>query len=175
MNRGTATIRRPSRYERSFTMANQVAAILSGEDYQHLFSFLQILELMMRGKRVAHARVEDQDAGSADDVTVYQQVDSPLADRFYQIKYHVNQSGHYSTDSLIEHEPNKSSLLMKLFRSWKTLQANRPDRPIEIHLVSNWGWDSADKLKTCMCGQTNATHRELHPGNFWLEHRAAPR
>jgi hypothetical protein len=137
-------------------MANQVAAILSGEDYQHLFSFLQVLELLMRGKQVSLVRVEDEDAGSADDVTVYQQPDSPHNDRFYQIKYHVDHSGHYSTDYFIEHEPKKSSLLKKLFRSWKALQANRPGRPIEIHLVSNWGWDSSDKLKTCISGESNA-------------------
>ena len=51
-------------------MAKQVAAIISGIDYQHLYSWFQILELMMPRKQVARVRVEDEDAVSADDVTV---------------------------------------------------------------------------------------------------------
>ena len=163
-------------------MANQVAAILSGEDYQHLFSFLHVLELLMPGKQVVRARVEDEDAGSADDVTIYHHPDSPLPDRFYQIKYHVDQSGHYSTEHLVEHKPNQSSLLKKLFDSWQTLRSRRPARPTEIFLVSNWGWDGTDKLKMCMCGQTNGFNGKLSSAKprsdigklrtLWLNHLA---
>jgi hypothetical protein len=137
-------------------MANQVAAIISGIDYQHLYSWFQILELMMPRKQVARVRVEDEDALSADDVTVRHADDSTAPDRFYQIKYHMNQSGHYSTEYMIAHKPNETSLLKKLFKTWQTIRAEQPSRPFEIYLVSNWAWDSADKLKGCIGGTNNS-------------------
>ena len=137
-------------------MAKQVAAILSGLDYQHLYSWFHVLELMKPRMEVARVRVEDEDAASADDVTVRHADGCGHPDRFYQIKYHVSQAGHYSTDFLIERKGNESSLLQKLFRSWKAIRAAEPTRSLEIHLISNWGWESSDKLKPCIGGPANA-------------------
>lgn len=137
-------------------MAKQVAAILSGLDYQHLYSWFHVLELMKPRMQVTRVRVEDEDAVSADDVTVRHADGSGAPDRFYQIKYHVSQAGHYSTDYLIERKGNESSLLQKLFRSWKTLRAVEPPRLFEIQLISNWGWDTSDKIKPCIGGPANA-------------------
>jgi len=106
--------------------------------------------------QVARVRVEDEDAASADDVTVRHADGCGFPDRFYQIKYHASQAGHYSTDFLIERKGNESSLLQKLFRSWKALRAAEPTRSFEIHLISNWGWDTSDKLKPCIGGPANA-------------------
>lgn len=143
-------------------MANQVAAIISGIDYQHLYSWYHVLELMMPRKQVARVRVEDEDAVSADDVTVRHAADSSDADRFYQIKYHVNQDGHYSTDYLIAHKPKETSLLKKLFKTWQAIRAEQPSRPFEIYLVSNWSWDSGDKIKGCISGRDNALLLEFY-------------
>jgi CBASS immunity sensor of nucleotide second messenger signals len=137
-------------------VANQVAAIISGIDYQHLYSWYHVLELMMPRKQVARVRVEDEDAVSADDVTVRHEAESEAADHFYQIKYHMNQDGHYSTDYLIAHKPNETSLLKKLYKTWETIRAEQPSRPFEIYLVSNWAWDSVDKFKGCIRGKNNA-------------------
>jgi hypothetical protein len=137
-------------------MANQVAAILSGMDYQHLYSWYQVLELLKPKMQVTRVRVEDEDAMSADDVTVRHADGSGLPDRYYQIKYHMNQGGQYSTDYLVVRKGNESSLLQKLFRSWQNLWAADPGRTFEIHLISNWGWDTGDKLKPCIGGPANA-------------------
>ncbi len=51
-------------------MARQVAARLAGDDYQHLFAWMHVLELLMPKRRVAKVVVEDEAAGSADDVTL---------------------------------------------------------------------------------------------------------
>ncbi len=142
-------------------MANQVAAIISGIDYQHLYSWFQALDLMIPRKQVARVRVEDEDAASADDVTVRHAAESSAADRFYQIKYHMNQGGHYSTATLIQHKSNETSLLKKLFKTWLKIHAEQPTRPFEIYLVSNWGWDSADKLKGCIGGANNSLTEEF--------------
>lgn len=136
-------------------MANQVAARLSGDDYQHLLAWHHTLELLMPRKQVAVVCIEDERAGSADDVTIQHDAASDLTDHFYQIKYHVDHRGQYSTQALIDHKPNESSLLEKLFRTWKALKAASPGRKIEIHLFSNWTWDGEDKLRSCMSGRDN--------------------
>jgi hypothetical protein len=137
-------------------MANQVAAILSGLDYQHLYSWFHVLALLKPRTQVTRVRVEDKDAVSADDVTVRHADGSGLPDCYYQIKYHLNQAGHYSTDYLISRKGTESSLLQKLFKSWHALKAAEPCREFEIHLISNWGWDTSDKLKPCIGGPANA-------------------
>ncbi len=133
-------------------MANQVAARLSGDDYQHLYAWLFALELLMPGKKVLQVTVEDALAGSVDDVTVRYDNGTNNPDCFYQVKYHVDQRGVYSTEGLIEAKPGYTSLLEKFWNTWKQLRQQKPQRAIELHLVSNWTWDSGDKLKTCFDG-----------------------
>jgi hypothetical protein len=137
-------------------MANQVAARLGGDDYQHLYSWLYVLELRMPAKQVGRVRVEDEDAGSIDDITVQYESGSDTPSRYYQIKFHVDQRRAYSTESLIDHAPTARSLLRKMFDSWRRLVTARPTVPVELYLVSNWAWDSADKLKSCISGRNGA-------------------
>jgi hypothetical protein len=142
-------------------MANQVAALIGGADYQHLYSWYHVLELLMPRKLVVRVRVEDEDAVSADDVTVRHADSSGLPDRFIQVKYHVDQSGHYSTDYLVAKKGSETSLIKKLFRSWQALRTTAQTHPFEIHLVSNWAWDSADKIKGCIGGPGNSLTAEF--------------
>ena len=137
-------------------MANQVAARLSGDDYQHLYSWLHLLELKMVSRKVSSVRVEDENAGSVDDITVEHAASSVLADSFIQIKYHVDRRNEYSTEFLISNKPNQTSLLTKLWTSWQRLRARRPGRLIEISLISNWVWDPRDKVKACIQGNNNS-------------------
>ena len=74
-------------------MANQVAARLSGDDYQHLFGWLAALELIMPKRSVWRITVEDSLAGSVDDVTIQHEAGTSIPDEFYQYKYHVDQRG----------------------------------------------------------------------------------
>jgi hypothetical protein len=134
-------------------MANQVAALLEGEDYQHLFSWLRVLELKVLGSNVRLVTVEDAHAGSMDDVTVQHDVGTSMPNCYYQVKYHRNQGGAYSTQQLLSRETGKTSLLEKFWAAWKLLNEQEPARAIELHLVSNWSWDSNDELKTCLAGR----------------------
>ena len=52
-------------------MANQVIPRLTGDDYQHLYSWYHVLSLLRPHDCVKRVRVEDADAGSIDDVTVF--------------------------------------------------------------------------------------------------------
>lgn len=137
-------------------MANQVSARLKGDDYQHLYSWYLALELLRPSSHVARICIEDEKAWSADDVTIEYTPESGLPARFHQIKFHVDHRKCYSTASFIEHEPNSSSLLQKLYKTWQNLRAEAKGRPIEIHFLSNWTWDSDDKLKSCISGSDNA-------------------
>lgn len=137
-------------------MANQVSARLKGDDYQHLTTWLHVLELKVARFAVRLVTVEDETTGSADDVTVRYQPNSGISDRFFQIKYHVTHGGGYSTAFVQEHLPKGTSLLQKLFATWQKLKADEPGRKIELHLVSNWSWDNADVIASQIDGETNA-------------------
>lgn len=137
-------------------MANQVAARLSGDDYQHLYAWMFVLELLMPRHNVRRVTVEDALAGSVDDVTVQHEIGTATPDRFYQVKYHVDQRGEYSTQVLIDHKLGEASLLEKFWQTWKSLRNQDPNKSIELHLVSNWSWDASDKFKSCIDGHDNS-------------------
>src|SRR3954451_18188434 len=109
-------------------MANQSGARLAGDDYQHLLSWLYLLELKLRGSRLKVVKVEDPDAGFADDITLEYESSAPEPDLFLQIKYHVDHRSQYSTDFLLEAKGAGRSLLRKLYESWRTLR-ERGGRP----------------------------------------------
>ena len=137
-------------------MANQVAARLKGDDYQHLYAWWWLLALLIPREMVAEVVVEDDTASSVDDVTVRHEKGSGKSDLFHQIKYHVDHRDVYSTDALLERKPNHASLLQKFFRSWQALIANAPGTNPEIRLISNWTWDAADKVRDCISGEDNS-------------------
>ena len=137
-------------------MANQVAARLKGDDYQHLYSWFHVLELLMPQRQVAKVIVEDEGAGSIDDVTVLHEKDSDFPDCYHQVKYHVDQRLAYSVDRLTEKNGTGKSLLQKWYRSWKSLIEAHPEKDVEVHIVSNWGWAENDALGAVLSGETNA-------------------
>ena len=51
-------------------MANQTSARLKGDDYQHLYAWWFVLELLVPKEKVRCVTIEDAFAGSMDDVTV---------------------------------------------------------------------------------------------------------
>jgi hypothetical protein len=134
------------RTKKEKAMANQVAARLAGDDYQHLYGWWWALSLLKSAVPVNCVRIEDPEAGSVDDVTVYRTPISGLPDEFFhyffQVKYHVSQAAQYGTANLIEHKPKGTSLLQKFYATWKSLKTSRPEEPVLLHLVSNWSWNS---------------------------------
>lgn len=142
-------------------MASASSARLKGDDYQHLFAWLQVLELLMPQRFVSRVIVEDSNAGSADDVTQLRDQSSHLPDRYHQVKYHVDHSRGYSIALLTEHKQNQSSLIKKWYRSWETLITANPTRPLIIDIISNWGWDGAGGLGEFIDSQENKFKEEF--------------
>ena len=136
-------------------MANQVAARLVGDDYQHLFAWQYALDLLHDRKQVERVRVEDADALSVDDVTVVYRAELDLPNRFFQVKYHVDHREAYSTDAIIERKAGqRTSLLEKFWNTYNTL-VRRLHGVVELTLVTNWGWDASDPFTNVIDGYDN--------------------
>jgi hypothetical protein len=164
-------------------MANQSGARLAGDDYQHLLSWWYLLELMLRGRGLKVVTVEDPEAGFVDDITLEHEPSASQPDLFLQVKYHVDQRSQYSTDLLLEAKQAGRSLLRKLHETWNALR-DRSDRPVELHLVSNWIWDPADRVCEVIRGEDNALSERFFTASpesligkareRWTEHLAIP-
>lgn len=129
-------------------MAAGTYALVHGFDYQHLYSWLEILSLLDASAGYDHARIEHPSAGSADDVTLHPSAGSGKPARYMQVKWHVDVSTPYSFASLLEAPSGKVSLLHKLARSWGHHLGAAED--VEIWLVSNRSPDAL--LGRCLAG-----------------------
>lgn len=127
-------------------MGQQSASRLEGDRYQHLYSWLHILDLLDPHKEVEYVYIEHPKAGAADDVTVHPTAGSSRPTNYYQVKWHVNFSGGYTMACLIEGTARKKSLLQKFWNSWLSLRQIQPVESICIWLVSDWQPVSGDVL-----------------------------
>jgi hypothetical protein len=142
-------------------MANQVAARLAGDDYQHLLAWHEMLSLRMPRHRVREVVVEDPDGAHVDDVTTLYDPAAGRPDVFEQVKYHIDQRGQYSTDFLLERAtPASRSLLEKFFVTWRKLSADAASG-IVLRLTSNWSWDGTDHVRSCIQGKDTALSPEF--------------
>lgn len=123
-------------------MAKSVQALHHGFSYQHVYSFCELLCLLDADSAYERGRVEDHEAEHADDVTLYPRAGAAAPARFVQVKWHADLGDAYSFTSL--RTPARgaaSSLLQKLYKSWRVLRARGHD--IELWLVSPWPADKA--------------------------------
>lgn len=115
-------------------MGEQSSSRLKGDDYQHLYSWYELLQLLDPASLYSYGYVEHPDAGAADDVTLH----SDHSAKYTQVKFHVDQKSLYSSSSVLEiPSGSKRSILQKLFQSWKALRTSTNGK-IEIWVVSNW-------------------------------------
>lgn len=118
-------------------MGEQNSARIGGDDYQHLYSWYLMLPLLADNSDYDHVYVEHPKAGATDDVTLHPKIGRKIASQYYQVKWHATASGHYDFEYFINvKKPSITSLLQKLFESWKKLKEGAGD--VEIWLVSNW-------------------------------------
>lgn len=132
-------------------MANQVAARLAGDDYQHLMGWWHLLELLLPKSHLRSVTIEDPDAAFVDDITMEYENQATRPNLFLQVKYHVDQRSLYSTEILLEAKGAGRSLLRKFHETWRLLRTDA-DLPVELRLVSNWTWDPTDRVRECIRG-----------------------
>jgi len=118
-------------------MGQQSASRLAGDDYQHIYSWFELLQLLPADSQYIHGYVEHPQAGAADDVTLHPR-DTQRAAKYVQVKFHVDHRAAYSGSKLIEVQASDArSVLHKLFDSWRMLKDKEPGG-VEVWLVSNW-------------------------------------
>lgn len=139
-------------------MANQVAARLAGDDYQHLYAWWHVLGLRIPHLQLDSVCVEDEQAGSFDDVTLHYARATGRASHFFQVKYHVDLRSAYSTAALIE-RTSGSSLLQKFWRTWHKVRTTGTEP--RLTLFSNWNWDAADEICRCIDGNDGSLTPEF--------------
>jgi SMODS-associated and fused to various effectors sensor domain len=132
-------------------MANQAAARLAGDDYQHLIGWSYLLELLIPTRHLRSVTIEDPDAAFADDITMEYELEATRPDLFLQVKYHVDQRSQYSTDTFLDAKGKGRSLLRKFHDTWRALHS-KSGRPLELQLVTNWTWDGTDRVCDCIQG-----------------------
>lgn len=130
----------------------QVSARIEGDLYQGLVFWKEASQLLHKNNTiVARVCFELDSAAGVDDVVVYYhkkiQTGSGEADSdYYQVKYHVDQKGSYSSDSFIDPKAINStkSILQKFYACFQKLKAE--GKSFRLFFMSNWNWDSTDDL-----------------------------
>jgi hypothetical protein len=125
-------------------MALQSSARIKGDDFQFLYTWLRVLDLLKKNSNVAKVRIEDPDATHVDDVTVFFKDDT--APHYYQVKYHVDLKNLYTLKLLLEKGKKGKSLMEKFYTTYKEYLDANPGIAARLHLVSNWGIDPEDKV-----------------------------
>lgn len=116
-------------------MASKHAARLSGDEYQHLYSWWLLLGLKLPDEHIKKVIIENGQAGKVDDVTVHYEPGFRQADRYYQVKYHVDSKNTYTAERF------QKELLENFWRTWHLLCDAHPSRRVELYLVSNCAWE----------------------------------
>lgn len=116
-----------------------------GDEYQDVYGWFRVLELLRPARKVWRVAVEDPTGGSFDDVTMRPESGTSHAPEFAQVKFHVDQSGQYSGDELMSRKSrNGRSLLAKAFDTWLAL--SQEDERVQLVLVTTHSWDPDDGL-----------------------------
>jgi hypothetical protein len=125
-------------------MAGNASSIEEGLQYQELYGWYRVLELLSAANKVASVAIEDKEAKYFDDVTLRPWPNTSHPAEFLQVKFHVDLSDQYSSDSFMKE--SHGYLLKKAFATWQKLRAEHS--VMELWLVSTWAWNPKDPLAT---------------------------
>ena len=107
-------------------------ARIRGDDYQHLFAWIQVLRAIQVGSDIVEIGIEDPNAGNADDVTVYRDGGGR---EYYQVKSSVEAREAAGIEWLMNPSPaGGPSILQGFYRLWASEGDGR--RP-KLNLVTN--------------------------------------
>ena len=123
-------------------MAGNAASIEEGLQYQELYGWFRVLELLSPANSLSSVAIEDKAAKHFDDVTLRPWPRTSHPAQFLQVKFHVDLSDQYSSASFMG-EPH-GYLLKKAWATWEKLSPEYPN--LELRLISTWSWDPKDPL-----------------------------
>ena len=128
---------------------------IRGDDYQHLFTWRQVLDAIVLPNNITKIGIEDPSAGKADDVTVYMKDGKREC---YQIKYSVDSRQTAGTEWLTKSgRPGKPSMIQEFHRLWTEHGEDKP----EIELVTNRLPPKDDPMMSIIDGMDNTVARHL--------------
>ena len=131
-------------------------ARIRGDDYQHLFVWIQVLRALQVGSGIVEIGIEDPEAGNADDVTVYAEGQRR---EFYQVKASVDAREPMGLEWLLEtSRAGGPSMIQKFYGLWA--EASSHDRP-RLALVTNRLLAPGDPLLSLRDGRDGTVARAL--------------
>ena len=131
-------------------------ARIRGDDYQHLFAWVQVLRAINAGNDITKIGIEDPKAGNADDVTVYMEDGKR---EYYQVKSSVDASKPVGVEWLMK--PSRSggpSIVQGFHKLWT---GERGKHKPKITLVTNRLPATADPLLSMIDGRNRTVARIL--------------
>lgn len=109
-------------------------ARISGDDYQHLFAWLQALSLLRESDCVERVALEVRDAGNVDDVVVFRSGDRP--NLYHQVKFVVDHREHLTHEWFTTKSKDaKKTPLQRFHESFRKLSS--AGGPPSMALVTN--------------------------------------
>ena len=131
-------------------------ARIRGDDYQHLFAWIQVLKAIQVESGIAEIGIEDPEAGNADDVTVYTDCHER---EYYQVKSSVDSRETIGLEWLME--PSRAdgpSVVQRFHRLWAdATDGNRP----KLTLVTNRLASDGDPILSRRDGRDGTVARAL--------------
>ena len=134
-------------------MAKAVTARKQGDDFQAIFFWSQLVNLLI-DENVKRVTFESDQRIFVDDVTV--EYSNALTDEYtgqqylvdaYQCKYHLGRNIVFSFDKWIDPKfiKNEQSMLQRLYEAYKEYSATR--NLFRLHIVSTADWDTYDPFR----------------------------
>jgi hypothetical protein len=125
-------------------------ARIAGDDYQHLFTWLQALKLRREVEGVTHIEIEVGGGHNVDDVVVHRQNGPAL---YYQVKFVTAQREPLSHDWFTDPGDAQRSPLQRFYDSFVKLteDGGRPEMVLE---TNRWPVDG-DPILICVDGQSH--------------------
>ncbi|MDQ5807066.1 MAG: hypothetical protein M3320_00145, partial [Actinomycetota bacterium] len=125
-------------------------ARISGDDYQHLFAWLQALRLLRKSDCVERIALEVPEAGNADDVVVYRTKPPNL---YHQVKFVVDHRAHL-THEWFTTPPKKGAKRTQLQRFHEGfVKLSSGGTPPRMALVTNRPKDPDDPVLALTAGR----------------------
>jgi SMODS-associated and fused to various effectors sensor domain len=144
----------PPAPEENLSNVPAISAILDGNLYQQLHCISHLADLVDEDGRYSSVSIENDRVDGFDDL--FLEYRTPQIDRygtyrglFVQVKYHIDQSGSYTSAGMTEpvSEKSKTSFLQRLKRDYdKVINAGQDDCPFRFQLHSNWHAHPDDQL-----------------------------
>jgi hypothetical protein len=152
-----------------YRLPSASGARIAGDDYQHLFTWLQALKLLRETERVTHIEIE-VGGHNVDDVVVYRDGAPPL---YHQVKFVVAQREPLTHEWFTTAGDRAQTPLQRFYESFKKLSyGGRPEMALE---TNRWPVDN-DPILMHVDGRTHKLLPRLPlaaPGSVSGKTRAA--